>query len=46
MVRGQVEFDATTRTPLRNARHRQRDYRTPAGEERLRLVVEMSPTAC
>ena len=44
-VRGQVEFDATTRTPLRMRGIVSEITERRLAEERLRLVVEMSPTA-
>ena len=45
MVRGQVEFDATTRTPLRMRGIVSEITERRQAEERLRLVVEMSPNA-
>jgi two-component system sensor kinase FixL len=45
MVRGQVEFDAVTRTPLRMRGIVSEITERREAEERLRLVVEMSPTA-
>ncbi len=45
MVRGQVEFDAATRTPLSMRGIVSEITERREAEERLRLVVEMSPTA-
>ncbi|HSC13109.1 MAG TPA: PAS domain S-box protein [Rhodanobacteraceae bacterium] len=45
MVRGQVEFDVATRAPLRMRGIVSEITERRQAEERLRLVVEMSPTA-
>jgi two-component system, LuxR family, sensor kinase FixL len=45
MVRGQVEFDAATHAPLRMRGIVSEITERRQAEERLRLVVEMSPTA-